>query len=81
MSYFFYSFLRVNVITCKKQNNKQNNNLIIAFFKMCDNDKALINEVKKKRFSEIFKTKTIIKYSRTIDDPSKTTNGFSEGTI
>ena len=48
---------------------------------MCDNDKALINEVKKKRFSEIFKTKTIIKYSRTIDDPSKTTNGFSEGTI
>ena len=37
----------------------------------------LINEAKKKRDAKIFKTKTLTKYSRASDKPSKTTNGSS----
>ena len=42
--------------------------------------KALINKAKKKSDAKIFKTKTVTKYSRAIDDPLKTTNGSSEAT-
>ena len=46
-----------------------------------DESTALINEAKKKKVSRKFsKQKQSQKYSRTIDDPSKTTNGSSEGT-
>ena len=42
---------------------------------------ALIIKAKKKKSdAKIFKTKTFTKYSRTIDDPLKTTNESSERT-
>ena len=44
-----------------------------------DEPKALINKAKKKIDAKIFKTKAVTKYSRAIDDHSKTTNGSSEG--
>ena len=40
---------------------------------------VLINEAKKKSDAKIFKTKTVTKYSRAIDDPLKI-NGSPEGT-
>ena len=45
-----------------------------------DESKALRNKAKKKSDAKIFKTKTVTKYSRAIDDPLKTTNGSSEAT-
>ena len=45
-----------------------------------DESKALRNKGKKKSDAKIFKTKTVTKYLRAIDDPLKTTNGSSEAT-
>ena len=45
-----------------------------------DEAKVLINKAKKKSDAKIFKTKTVTKYSRAIDEPLKITNGSPEGT-
>ena len=45
-----------------------------------DESTALINEAKKKSDAKIFKTKTVTKHSRAINDPLKITNGSPEGT-
>ena len=45
-----------------------------------DESTALIKEAKKKRDAKIFKTRTVTKHSRAIDDPLKITNGSPEGT-
>ena len=45
-----------------------------------DESTALISKANKKSEAKIFKTKTVTKHPRAINDPSKITNGSPEGT-